>query len=106
MAGFGTCKRLALVVWSGLEEMREGVAWSVFCVCQQKARSSTGRAEPAREAVPGYTWIYLAGTVLGCLQGARPWFCWYLQVAGVTASSGEASDPDASTMQRTGLYCR
>jgi hypothetical protein len=88
MAGFVTCKRLAS--GPGLEEMREGVAWSVFCVLSAKkpVRPPEELSQPGRYLdIPG-----------GCRPGPS---------AGRTslalsvpasrwrygASSGEASDP-------------
>jgi hypothetical protein len=43
-------------VWSGLEEMREGVAWSVFCVLSAEKPVRPPEELSQREAVPGYTW--------------------------------------------------
>lgn len=104
MAGFGTCKRLALVVWSGLEERCER-GWPGLCFASvsRKARSSTGRAEPAREAVPGYTWRIPSWATCRAHVPGPGGTCKSLRYG---ASSGEASDPGASTMRRTGLYCR
>lgn len=83
--------------------MREGVAWSVFCVCQQEkpVRPPEELSQPGRylDIPGGYRLGLSAGRTSPMLAvPASRWrYC---------ASSGEASDPDASTMRRTGLYCR